>query len=202
MLKLDFVLEHLERCYFPFLENMSYEVHYDCRLYKIVVWIDGNDLDYAEFFSLSWERTEPVDFYEGAVHLFLVGSEFLDGEKEIEIVVDEDAPEDLLKEITPYLTNIMKNIFVHTVATLAPDKWFVAPNQPVTLFYRYADFPITVDMRGDPPIFVLIGKSLPSQLLKVEVEPQNIKPVLDLLICGENIPQDFRNLKEGTQNGG
>lgn len=70
MLNLDFVLEHLERCYFPFLENMSYEVHYDYRPYKIVVWVDGNDLNYAEFFSLSWERTVPVDFYEGAVHLF------------------------------------------------------------------------------------------------------------------------------------
>jgi hypothetical protein len=96
----------------------------------------------------------------------------------------------------------MKNIFVHTVATLAPDKWFVAPNQPVTLFYRHADFPISVDMRGDPPVFVLTGKSLPSQRLEVEVEPQNIKPVLDLLIYGKNIPQDFRNLKGGTQNDG
>jgi hypothetical protein len=202
MLKLDFVLEHLECCYFPFLENMGYEVHYDYRPYKIVVWINGNDLDYAEFFSLSWERTVPVDFYEDAVHLFLVESEFLDSEKEIEITADEDAPKDLLRGITPYLATIMKNIFVHTVATLAPDKWFVAPNQPVTLFYRHADFPISVDMRGDPPVFVLIGKSLPSQRLEVEVEPKNIKPVLDLLIHGKNIPQDFRNLKEGTQNDG
>jgi hypothetical protein len=126
----------------------------------------------------------------------------LNGEKEIEIIADEDAPQDLLNEVTPYLTTIMKNIFVHTVATLAPDKWFVAPNQPVTLFYRYADFPIFVDMRGDPPIFVLMGESLPSQIFEVEVEPQNIKPVLDLLIYGKNIPQDFRNLKEGIQNGG
>jgi hypothetical protein len=49
---------------------------------------------------------------------------------------------------------------------------------------------------------VLTGKSLPSQRLEVEVEPQNIKPVLDLLIYGKNIPQDFRNLKGGTQNDG
>jgi hypothetical protein len=182
MLNLDFVAEHLERHYFPFLENMGYEVRYDYRPYKIVVWVEGNDLDFAEFLSLSWERTVPVDFYECAVHFFLVESEFLDGEKEIEIVADEDAPKDLLREITPYLTTIMKNIFVYTVTTLAPDKWFVAPNQPVTLFYRYADFPISVDMRGDPPVFVLIGKSLPSQRFEVEVEPQNIKSVLDLLI--------------------
>jgi hypothetical protein len=202
MPKLDFVLEHLERCYFPFLENMGYEVHYDYRPHKIVVWVNGNNLGYAEFFSLSWERTMPVDFYEGAVHVFLIGSEFLDGEKEIEVVADEDAPKDLLREIAPYLTTIMRNIFVHTVTTLAPDKWFVAPNQPITLFYRHADFPISVDMRGDPPVFVLIGKSLPSRRLEVEVKPQDIKPVLDLLIYGKNIPQDFRNLKEGTQNGG
>jgi hypothetical protein len=194
MLKLDFVLEHLERCYFPFLENMGYEVHYDYRPYKVIVWIDGNDLNYAEFFSLSWERTVPVDVYEGAVHFFLVGSEFLNEEKEIEITADEDAPKDLLREITPYLTTIMKNIFVHTVATLAPEKWFVAPNQPVTLFYRHADFPISVDMRGDPPVFVLIGKSVPSQKLEVEVEPSNLKSILDLIISGENIPQKFRNL--------
>jgi hypothetical protein len=202
MLKLDFVLEHLERCYFPFLENMGYEIHYDYRPYNVTVWVNGNDLDYAEFFSLSWERTVPVDFYEGADHIFLIRSEFLNEEREVEITADEDAPKDLLREITPYLTTIMKNIFVHTVATLAPDKWFVAPNQPVTLFYRHADFPISVDMRGDPPVFVLTGKSLPSQRLEVEVEPQNIKPVLDLLIYGKNIPQDFRNLKGGTQNDG
>jgi hypothetical protein len=196
MFKLDFVLDYIERYYFPFLVGLGYETHYDYRPYKITVWIDGNDLDYAQFFSLSWERTVPVDFYEGAVHFFSVESEFLDGEKEIEIIADEDAPKDLLREISAYLVSIMKNIFVHTVATLAPDKWFVAPNQPVTLFYRHTDFPITVDMRGDPPVFVLTGKSLPSQRLEVEVEPPNLRSVLEILVNGENIPQNFRNLRK------
>jgi hypothetical protein len=196
MLKLDFVLDHIEKHYFPFLETLGYEVHYDYRPYNIVVWVNGNDLDYAKFFSLSWERTVPVDFYENAVHSFLVESEFLDGEKEFDVIADEDAPKDLLREVNAYLASIMKNIFVHTVATLAPDKWFVAPNQPVTLFYRHADFPVSVDMRGDPPVFVLTGKSLPSRRLEVEVDSANLKSVLELLVKGEDIPRNFRNLRK------
>lgn len=167
--------------YQPFLAEMGVNCDLHERRYLFSVYTDSYEIkDYI--LEACWVESRPVDSWSSIAHIYSIR---VFGESETEIE-GENALE-LLEEAKPYLNLLLRNLFIHAVSFLAPEKWFVMPNQPHVLFTRNDSYPLfVIPMEGNSPTLKLEGKVVGRFKPTLTVTTSNVKEIVKLLTENED----------------